>query len=401
MYSNVKGVLAIAKYKHLVDEWRTLYESGLSMDQIARKYGVPKESVFSVFKAANIPRRAHKEKEKHKEYARQYPEWVRLYSDGTSIPDIAKMYGTDRSLVWAALKKLGVEIRPHACMEKNKEYVNYHDEWVSLYNDGLSSLEIASTYGVGCHGTVTSALAAKGVKMRSSSESNTKYTLKDHSVFDKIDSQEKAYWLGFLMADGNVTTKTEDSRSGWSLKVGLAIDDADHVYKFADFLGVESSNDNEKGVAKTEKAATVSVVSRPIVEALMGYGCTPRKSLTVTYPKRELSRRYNKDFIAGFFDGDGCVGASKRYANGGCGIHVIFTSGSYNFLMSLQKVLADEAAVARFHLMKQKECNAYHLTAYRKNDVLRIYHYLYGTATTFLERKKTKYEELLKLNNLL
>lgn len=354
-----------------------------------------------MFKSANIPRRPHKEKEKHKEYVKLYPEWVRLYDEGASTVKIAKMYDTDRYTVWAALKKLNVEIRPNVCVEKNREYLNYHDEWVVLYKEGVSTCEIANTYNVGSSSTVSTVLAAKGVQMRPSSESNTKYTLKDHGLFDKIDSHEKAYWLGFLMADGNVATKTEDPRSSWSLKVGLSISDADHVYKFADFLGVESSNDNKNGVVKSEKVALVSVVSMPLVRSLIGYGCAPCKSLTMVYPKNKFDPTYNRHFIAGYFDGDGCVGASKKYANGGCGIHVIFTSGSYNFLKSLQKVLMDEAGVTKFHLMKQKSCNAYHLTAYRKNDIARIYHYIYDNATTFLERKKTKYGQLLKLNNLL
>ena len=54
-------------------------------------------------------------------------------------------------------------------------------------------------------------------------------TFDEHS-FDVIDTEEKAYWLGFLYADGNVSnTKNE---------VGITLQSSDikHLYKFKTFL---------------------------------------------------------------------------------------------------------------------------------------------------------------------
>jgi len=56
-----------------------------------------------------------------------------------------------------------------------------------------------------------------------------KYKIND-SVFSVIDNNEKAYWIGFLAADGYVDYKT--NRIGLKLKLG----DIKHLEKFKTFL---------------------------------------------------------------------------------------------------------------------------------------------------------------------
>lgn len=58
--------------------------------------------------------------------------------------------------------------------------------------------------------------------------STRKYIVDD--VFEKIDTEEKAYWLGFLFADGYVGTNDN------SVGLGLAIKDIEHVKKFKKFI---------------------------------------------------------------------------------------------------------------------------------------------------------------------
>ncbi len=53
----------------------------------------------------------------------------------------------------------------------------------------------------------------------------------NENVFDNIDTEEKAYWLGFLYADGYVTYKN------YTIGLGVALKDIDHLRKFKDFLG--------------------------------------------------------------------------------------------------------------------------------------------------------------------
>ena len=56
----------------------------------------------------------------------------------------------------------------------------------------------------------------------------------DETIFDNIDTEEKAYWLGFLYADGNIST------IGNRLEMNLSIKDLDHMFKFKRFLKLEA-----------------------------------------------------------------------------------------------------------------------------------------------------------------
>ena len=55
--------------------------------------------------------------------------------------------------------------------------------------------------------------------------------------FDIIDTEEKAYWLGFLFADGAVT----QYKHSYDIELSLQIGDKEHVEKFAKYLYKDST----------------------------------------------------------------------------------------------------------------------------------------------------------------
>jgi hypothetical protein len=56
----------------------------------------------------------------------------------------------------------------------------------------------------------------------------------DSSVFDVIDTEEKAYWLGFIFADGNI------SSTGHRFEINLCDRDLEHMEKLRKFLSMET-----------------------------------------------------------------------------------------------------------------------------------------------------------------
>ncbi len=119
-----------------------------------------------------------------------------------------------------------------------------------------------------------------------------------HDYFSVIDSAEKAYWLGFLAADGNVY------RGGHDNRIALALKESDriHVQKFADVLQV---NRPIRSIIKT-KSVWLAIHSRAMCDHLENHGVVPRKSL--------ILRPWNGDpelmphYWRGIFDGDGSIG---------------------------------------------------------------------------------------------
>ena len=110
-----------------------------------------------------------------------------------------------------------------------------------------------------------------------------------------------AYWLGFLLADGNLYRQGQRS---WRTTINLAKRDKKHLQLFLDFLQSDYPiYDNPK-----TRSCGVIITSELLGELLMNYGITPCKSKTVTVDDRLASNRH---FWRGVFDGDGYLGKTR------------------------------------------------------------------------------------------
>lgn len=148
----------------------------------------------------------------------------------------------------------------------------------------------------------------------------------DETFFDAIDTAEKAYWLGFMYADGYVS----DSNN---IELCLKESDRDHLEKFKACLnsGHKIGKKNITLFGDKFVAYRISIRNTPLSDALKKHGCVPRKSLIVRYP--EIPGHLHWHFIRGVFDGDGCLYYSRKSYN------VEFSSGSREFLVDLKSVM--------------------------------------------------------------
>ena len=102
------------------------------------------------------------------------------------------------------------------------------DELVEGYREGVSLTKLAKTYGVS-RSTITRKIKDAGVTLRPSGVDNRLHFFNEN-YFDKIDAPDKAYWLGFMFADGSVGTNRFDTQ------ISLAIKDIGHLHKFLECL---------------------------------------------------------------------------------------------------------------------------------------------------------------------
>jgi len=129
----------------------------------------------------------------------------------------------------------------------------------------------------------------------------------DDGYFDSIDTEGKAYWLGFITADGCVQTGTVGA-NGWlrnQLSVKLKESDAGHLEKLKSALSAESPVRLVPQATLSSGAAEIAVTSGRLVESLISLGVGPRKSLSVQpwIGPDELMRHYWR----GMVDGDGTL----------------------------------------------------------------------------------------------
>lgn len=216
------------------------------------------------------------------------------------------------------------------------------------------------------------------------------YNVNDN-YFKQIDSEEKAYWLGFLMADGCIQERSGQDR----IQLVLAIKDKNHLVKYINSLEFEGKildNQIKSGTFKGFWTSKVFITSQQLVNDLSKYGCVPRKSLILKFPKIDVN--LIRHFIRGYFDGDGSVFISneKHWRNGNIFpvIHYRF-SGTKEFLIEIDKQININGRIT------QAKGNKCYVLAYKRNKkLIPFYNYLYKDATIFLERKKAIFDLHIK-----
>jgi len=239
--------------------------------------------------------------------------------------------------------------------------------------DKLSGQKIASILTINVK-TVFAILKRNNIKSRTLSESAMKYICQD-DFFNVINTEKKAYWLGVLFADGNITKKA--SKSG---QIIFSSKDKEWVELF--LLDVGSNNFPNCEYQKLYKKYIwkAQITSAKMYNDLDNLGCTPTKTKTIKLPQINDSLIHH--FIRGYFDGDGTVGVYKNLKNNDWKILKSgFCSGSQKFIIDLLKVLP----VKNKTIKQVKNC---YITQHSLRDTLNLFDYMYKNYTVCLKRKR-------------
>ena len=191
----------------------------------------------------------------------------------------------------------------------NKTPLEIEKSVIDQYQQKLGSTTICKKFDID-FSTVLNILRRNNIPIRSIRESKRIYHYND-SFFEKIDTEEKAYWLGFILTDGCVSV-----RDKWKKDLILTIKDLGHLQKFVkDINGNNKIQTIKRKVKKHTKIyESLSIRSQKMVDDLITLGITPRKSMTVRIPI--LPDCLYPHFWRGVIDGDGTMGFyinKKRY----------------------------------------------------------------------------------------
>lgn len=208
----------------------------------------------------------------------------------------------------------------------------------------------------------------------------------DETVFDAIDTEEKAYWLGFLYADGNIGSNEH------KLEMNLQASDWEHMKKFQDFLKYKKDDVRIRpSYGKGGPICRFSIRNKHIWNALNTKGCVPKKTLILQFPSQELfsSPDLIRHFMRGYVDGDGCLGI---YPDSDGTLDTILTvAGMRGFLEKFADVLGEPKTI-----YNQKNSKAAQLQ-YGYKKARRVARFLYEGATIYLQRKFDIYKKFCQL----
>ena len=264
-------------------------------------------------------------------------------------------------------------------------------EIIKLYNEGKSLSFIANKYNT-CGVKIKSILEKEGIKIRTRAEQNRITNQErgkkvNHHYFDNIDSNRKAWILGFLAADGNVASDRN------RIKISLSSVDREILENIK--LALESERDILD--YETNNGFNISELSWSSENhkiQLAKYGIVPNKTYKEMHlPNFDLDKQLS--FILGYFDGDGCFkddGTTCRFEICSYRPELLedFAQVLNNFCNSDKKVYKDNSRE-----------NYYTLT-YSTKDARKILDKLYtlGPGNMFLLRKYEKYRHWLEKNKI-
>ena len=207
--------------------------------------------------------------------------------------------------------------------------------------------------------------------------------------FDIIDLKEKAYWLGWVFAEGHIT-----KRGGVQIEIGLK--DEILVIRFAKAIGFELSNITYKNRIKDDRSETTTVLitfqdSRFIGHLLEKGLVMGKKSEFIILP--DLGDIHNKRvrelymaFLLGYFDGDGEEGSSRIYSN------------SYKFFYQIKKKFKLDSKISEQKYMTkdgdEKTKYMMYLTADLFNEMLYNYDFSLGRKRIKLVDSKLRAKQL-------
>lgn len=203
-------------------------------------------------------------------------------------------------------------------------------------------------------------------------------------LFQSISTEEDAYWLGFLYADGCIT-------DNGCVHLSLKSTDKEHLEKFAKYINWKNEVKiyRAKCGNKLHEKCSIQFASQHLKPNFIKLGIVPRKSLILTFPTFEqVSEELMIYFIRGYFDGDGHIKNNKNTI-------AFDLLGTYEFLEGFVRFLKLEESEYLIRKDKRHSSNTYKVILKTRKS-LELFHSMYDEATIYLDRKFEKFNEILE-----
>jgi hypothetical protein len=289
-----------------------------------------------------------------------------MTANGYSSERIAEITGANPTEVFNCVKDNGFSIEPVLFSEEKLPGL------LELYTDQVSVANLAIKFQMGKK-RVNAFIDAAGIR-RDNSNHGRKQFFNEH-IFDVIDTQEKAYWLGYLFADGKSSTITT------SVILLLALKQEAQMVKFAQFIGADPAEvihrDNDRYIR-------LRVSSKHMTDTLAKLGLKDGKRKTLQWPP--IQDDMEMHFLRGYMDGKGSLKVNDK-----TGDWSMTTSGTSHLCEGIQSALLKRGLI-RILGKGKGSASGFSFTGNAKiQEVLDL---LYADSSIHSEERYQKYQQL-------
>lgn len=219
---------------------------------------------------------------------------------------------------------------------------------------------------------------------------NRKYDVDIH-FFDSIDTEEKAYVLGFIFGDGHNNT------NAGSLTINIQEQDLDILKKIKEVLKYTGPIKLQKGRSKlgfnTKDYWKLEIGNRFISNRLTELGVNKNKTYNIEYPKNIIENNFLRHFIRGLLDSDGCITMNKNNMKNVRS----YICGRRDLILPIFNFVEKETGLKFYNFPLSKKYNDESFSIYGFsgcNKVKVFLDWIYKDATIYLDRKYKKYEAI-------
>lgn len=332
-----------------------------------------------------------------------------LYSKGILLKEISKIIGRSEEAIKHKITDLKIACRRNDWTKEEELQV------VSLRSKGLPFKEIGeilkrSDRSVQSkHIRLTTPQKEVIYQRKKFTENYRRVYGVDDDYFHNIDSQSKSYFLGYILADGYVSSSVNTKRQGLigknTLGMKLAIKDIEVLEGFRRELKTLSPIKIGKAVTSTykgqeikgTKSVTLRVSSEQIVKDLAGYGVVQNKTYICSFPEK-LEKKYHPGFIAGLISGDGYIGLKNNHNRGKYVLRGNVV-GTYSLISRVREVLLENINYnPNKKIYNQEKCKTLYILELNQQEVLNMYYWMKDAGISLMDRKNRIIEDHIGSN---
>ncbi len=221
------------------------------------------------------------------------------------------------------------------------------------------------------------------IEKRNMPSPNRKYFFNEN-FFEVIDTEEKAYWLGFIMADGCVSSSNKNTTTD-RLCINLKEEDIDHLVKFQNsinsFCKIKIKTIENKKRNFISNTACLHISSTKLCSDLESLGICRNKTGKESIPN--ISKHLIRHFIRGFFDGDGSITNKKSFR---------ICSASRDILESINTFFEAELGITFAIYQDKKSIKPFFtIDSNHSKKNKKALDCIYKDSITYLDRKYNRY----------